>query len=63
MSKSGSSLSRIHAMEVERLNPKPLNVSSTGPERLEVKPLHLSLSRGQTSSIVSLRLSHRGPVS
>jgi hypothetical protein len=33
---------RTRAPEVERLDPKPLNVAATDPKRLEVKSLHLS---------------------
>jgi hypothetical protein len=35
-------LSRIHALEVARLDLKPLNVRGAGPKRDEVISLHLS---------------------
>jgi hypothetical protein len=33
-----------NAIEVERLDPKPLNVRATGPKRVEVKSLHLPVA-------------------
>jgi hypothetical protein len=32
----------MHAVEVERLDPKPLNVRATDEKRVEVNSLHLS---------------------
>jgi hypothetical protein len=52
-------LSPIHAIEAERLDPKPLYVSATGPKRVEVNPFHRpvdSLSRLERCSITSSRL-------
>ncbi|MGH7943716.1 MAG: spermidine synthase [Opitutaceae bacterium] len=38
-------LRRVRSTEVERLDPKPLNVSGTNPKRVEVNSLHLSERR------------------
>ena len=41
MGRREAGLSRIYAIEVERLDPKPLNVRATGLKRVEVNSLHL----------------------
>jgi hypothetical protein len=43
-------------VEVERLDPKPLNVRATGPKRVEVNSLHLELHPHDGYNI-----SHRDP--
>src|SRR5688572_4548286 len=56
---------RIHAIEVERLDPKPLNVRVTDPKRVEVNSLHLSVDSfwlSKRHSTESLRLSRRSVV-
>ena len=55
-------LSRIHAIEVERLDLKPLIARATDPKRVEVNSLHLSvgsfLQLGRRST-ASIRLSRK----
>ena len=33
----------LHDFEVERLDPRPLHLSATGPRRVEVNPFHVLL--------------------
>src|SRR5688500_18208863 len=51
-----TSPSHIHAIEVERLDRKPLNVRATGSKRVEVNSLHLAadpVSPSERNSIPS----------
>src|SRR5688572_28046272 len=55
----GENLGRIHAIEVERLDLKPLNVRVTDPKRVEVNSLHLSVDSlwpSERSSTAAIRL-------
>ena len=56
-------LSRIHAIEVARLDPKPLDLRETDPNRVEINTLHLSVHSfwlSKRNSTAPIRIAAQG---